>query len=160
MHPTPPPSSPWAPGPPQGPPSRRRNPRVWLIVAGAAIVLVVLGGLAVALTPDDEPSATASPAASSAPTTLAATPRPVPTPTAAQQRTYLAMIARIDPGLVVNRERAMRRAGRICERIIQPPGGALTLERYTVLELSGGYAQINEAQARQVIKAVKVWCRG
>lgn len=94
-----------------------------------------------------------------APTTPTAGPARAPQPTPAQQRTYLATIARIDQGLVVNEERAMRRAGRICERIVRPPGGNLTLEQYTVLELSGGNATINEAQARQVIKAVHVWCQ-
>lgn len=87
-------------------------------------------------------------------------PTAVPSPTAAQQAAYLAALRRIHPGLVVNRERALRRAGRVCERIVRPPsGGTLTLEKYTAMELSGGNATINETQARQVIRAVKVWCR-
>lgn len=110
------------------------------------------------------PVAPAVPApVTSAPAPVAPSPRPsvaptVPTPTAAQQRAYLAALARIDPGLTVNTERVMRRAGRVCERIIRPPGGNLTLQQYTVLELSGGNATIDEAQAREVIKAVQVWC--
>lgn len=109
-----------------------------------------------------QPAATSKPPAPSpkpsSPKPVAA-PRTVPTPTAAQQQTYLTALARIDPGLTVNTERVMRRAGRVCERMIRPPGGNLTLEAYTVLELSGGNATIDEAQARQIIKAVRAWCR-
>lgn len=114
--------------------------------------------------PAARPSATsAAPRPSAKPTRSASPtptgPRPVPSPNARQERTYLATIARIDEGLVVNEERAMRRAGRVCERIIRPPGGTLTLPKYVVLEMSGGNAQINERQAAQIIRAVKVWCR-
>lgn len=104
-----------------------------------------------------EPAPTASaPAPEASPAKTSAT---VPAPSPAQEEAYLAAIARIDAGLVANQERAMRRAGRICERIVRPSDGNLTLEKYTVMELSGGNATINEAQARKVIKAVRVWCR-
>lgn len=133
-----------------------------LLALLAAVVLAVL--TATGCGPLENPSATA-PSPSPSPSLSASSPaalpsrREVPRPTAAQARAYLATIARIDPGLVVNRERALRRARGVCDRIVNPPGGTLTLTRYTAVMLSGGDAQINERQARQVIRAVRVWCR-
>jgi len=109
-----------------------------------------------------QPAATSKPPAPSPKPTSpkpVAAPRTVPTPTAAQQQAYLAALAKIDPGLRVKPTRVIGRARNICQRILQPPSGNLTLEQYTVLELSGGNATIDEAQARQVIKAVRAWCR-
>lgn len=84
----------------------------------------------------------------------------MPTPTAAQKRAYLAALRRIDPGLTVNEERVMRRAERVCERILRGSGGgSLSLAEYTRMELSGGNATITTAEAGRVIQAVKVWCR-
>lgn len=80
-------------------------------------------------------------------------------PTKAQREVYLATLADIDPGLTVNTNRVMRRAYRVCDRILRPVGGTKGLIEYTVQELSGGNATIDDAQARQVIKAVKAWCR-
>lgn len=149
MHPTPP-----APVPP-----RRNSALIAVAAGGALVVLAVILLAVVGMVADDPAEPTRTPAASTPATNSPPAARAVPSPSPAQQRAYLAAIARIDPGLVADRERALRRAGRICERIVQPPGGTLTLERYTVLELSGGNARIDEAQARQVIRAVKVWCR-
>ncbi|MEV1206117.1 DUF732 domain-containing protein [Microbispora rosea] len=79
---------------------------------------------------------------------------------AEQQRTYLDMLSVLDPGLVANEDRAIRRAERICDRILNPPeGSTMSLERYVVEELSGGNATIDEATAGTVIGAIKVWCR-
>jgi len=78
---------------------------------------------------------------------------------AEQQRTYLDTLSALDPGLVANEDRAIRRAERICDRILNPPGGTMSLERYVVEELSGGNATIDEETAKTVIAAVKVWCR-
>lgn len=84
----------------------------------------------------------------------------VPSPDADQTAAYLDALREIDPGLVANEARAIRRGMRVCERIIAPPeGSTMSLERYVVAELSGGNATIDEAQARQVVRAVKVWCR-
>jgi hypothetical protein len=129
--------------------------KVIALIAGGLFVLAV--GIGVLLDGSEEPAA-----APSASRTAAAIPSrdSVPTPDAGQRRAYLATLGEIDPGLVVDEDRALRRAGRICERIINPPeGGKLTLREYVVEELSGGNATINQTQAGRVITAVKVWCR-
>lgn len=164
---------------PYGPPPARPGPPRWLLFGGigcggllAVFVLLVIIGLIIGPPPEGEaapsptPSAPRPTSAPPAPREVAPTPAPsstapraVPSPDAAEQAAYLAAIARIDPGLTVNTERVMRRAGRICERIVRPPGGNLSLEQYVVLELSGGNATINESQAREVVKAIRVWCR-
>jgi hypothetical protein len=100
-------------------------------------------------------STPAEPTASSAPVQPVSG---VPTPDAGQQADYLAALKEIDPGLVVNEERAIRRGRAICDRIINKSGSAASLVSYTVEELSGGNATIDQAQAKKAIKAVKVWC--
>ncbi|WP_214317267.1 hypothetical protein [Nonomuraea sediminis] len=120
---------------------------VVVLLVGLVVMAQVFAKLAASL-PQSTPSPRAQPSVASR------------TPSEAQERVYLAKLKAIDPGLVVNTERAIRRAENICGRILDgADGGKLTLEQYVVQELSGGNATIDQAQARQVIKAVKVWCR-
>lgn len=148
--------------PPQPPRPRRRNP---LAVIGMVAGAVFAGAVFIGIITDGEDatgqdnravvSATSRP-----PVTAGAVGerRPVPTPDAAQRAAYLAALEEIDPGLAVHEERAIRRGRAVCDRILNPEGrGDIT--RYTVQALSGGDAQIDAAQARQVIKAVRAWCR-
>lgn len=107
---------------------------------------------------------TPSPARTSAPPTSPtgpATPtrRTAPRPTAEQQQVYLARVRLIDPALAAKPERDIRRARGICDRIINPPGGSITLVDYTIYMLSGPDVHLDEGQARQVIAAVRAWCR-
>ncbi|MFF0860907.1 DUF732 domain-containing protein [Nonomuraea sp. NPDC003560] len=124
-------------------------------VIAAAFGAFVLSGCS-STAPAPSPSAESSVlAASSAPASSR-----VPTPDASQRAGYLAALRAIDPLLVVNEERAIRRGRAVCDRVIHGSGGSTwTLEKYTVEELSGGTTTIDEDQAKQVIKAVKVWCR-
>src|SRR5690606_10506513 len=136
--------------PPRSHRAAKRRPR-WLIAAIVVAVLAIGGAIIEAVGGDgQEPEAAVASAAPSR--------QVVPTPDAGQAAAYLAALERIDPGLVANAERAIRRGRSICDRIINPRGGTMTLEEYVVAELSGGNATIDEAQARQVIRAVKVWC--
>ncbi|MEU4234176.1 DUF732 domain-containing protein [Nonomuraea sp. NPDC026600] len=142
---------------PTPPPRRRMSPLKWSLIAVGVVVLLVAGlvvfATVVARVAGSLPSASATPNRTAEPATA-------PSPSAAEQRAYLATLKSIDPGLTVNTERVMRRAGRVCERILHgADGGTMTLEKYTVAELSGGNATISEAQAKQVIAAVKVWCK-
>jgi hypothetical protein len=131
---------------PPRPPAKKTNP-LTVVIVGAVILLVAIVGTVAKLTSEDAPKPKVS-----------ATAAAVPSPDAEQRAAYLAALEKIDPGLVVNEERAIRRAVRVCERIINPPGGTMSLEKYVVEELSGGNATITTGQARQVIKAVKAWC--
>jgi hypothetical protein len=174
---------------PYGPPPQRPGPPAWLLPAGIiggaiVLLLVVLGAIGAVIGEPIEPaanrpavSASSStpkatpkaanppPATSAAPATThpappaAPTRRRAPYPTTEQGETYLATIADIDPGLVIKRERALSRARGVCDRMINPPGGTVSLERYTAYMLSGGDVQITEQEAEEVIKAVRVWCR-
>lgn len=139
--------------PPTPPRRRKSNGWKWLLAAVAGIVLLVVC-LVVASVATAPHVTLATPTRQAEPDAAGG----VPSPSKAQQRAYLTALERIDPGLVVNEDRAIRRARSICDRVINGAQGA-TLEKYVVAELSGGNATINEAQAKQVIKAVKVWCR-
>lgn len=132
------------------------SPLKWSLIAAGVVVLLVVGLVLVstvaAKVAGSLPSASATPNRTAEPAT-------VPSPSAAEQRAYLATLKTIDPGLTTSTERVMRRAGRVCERILHgADGGSMSLEQYVVAELSGGNATINEAQAKQVIAAVKEWC--
>ncbi|MFJ2029435.1 hypothetical protein [Streptosporangium sp. NPDC087985] len=159
----------WPPAPPQPygqptqhmqpPPGQHRPPtksgvgRGLAVAGGVVLALAVIGGLLKLTGGEDETAA--SPSASASPT--AGAERVVAAePTRSQQRAYLAALKEIDPGLTVNPTRVMRRAGRVCDRLLNEPDG---LPKYTVLELSGGNATIDEDQAKQVIDAVAAWCR-
>lgn len=149
----------WAPPPSpppylQGPPRRRKKSpakMIVLIVVGAFVVLVAVG---IALGGGEEKPVVSAPTASR----TAAASSGVPEPDAGQRAAYLAALAEIDPGLVANEERAVRRGRAVCERILHPSSGGMTLRQYVVEELSGGNATINQAQAAKVVTAVKAWC--
>lgn len=135
------------------PRKRRRWPWILLAVVGALVALIVLA----IVTADEKPvAAGSSQGPSSAAPSVASG---IPSPDAGQRADYLATLAGIDPGLVVNEDRAIYRGRNVCDRILHPPKGSTwTVTKYTVFELSGGNATIDAAQARQVIRAVKVWC--
>jgi hypothetical protein len=137
-------------------PKRRMGALQWSLIAAGVVVVLVVGLVLVstvaAKVAGSLPSASATPTASSG--------VGLRTPSEDQERVYLAALKAIDPGLTVNTERAVRRAERVCDRILHgSDGGSMSLERYTVAELSGGNATIDEQQAKRVIRAVKVWCR-
>lgn len=141
---------PYPPHPTQHRAGKKRSP--WLIVA-AVVGVLALGGAVLQLADGGEdggPAATASASASPA--------AGVPTPDAGQRAAYLAALQEIDPGLAANEERAIRRGRAVCDRIIHPRENP-SVEEYTVAALSGGTTTIDQAQARQVIEAVKAWCR-
>ncbi|MEV4457020.1 hypothetical protein [Microbispora sp. NPDC049633] len=149
----PPPPQQWQPPPP--PPPAKKSGAKTVVIIGAVIVALAVVGIAIGASGGEEPGPAAS-TSSAQPTSGAQ----VPSPDADQAAAYLDALRAIDPGLVANEERAIRRAVRVCERIIAPPeGSTMSLERYVVAELSGGNATITTGQARQVIKAVKAWCR-
>ena len=165
------------PFPGQTPP-RPRRPRIWIPIAGIGcgtlvLLVVALGIIGAIAGPPTEPAApAAAPTTSPAPTTPASPApaatqnaeaptghRTAPHPTNEQRQVYLARVRLIDPALATKPERAISRARGVCDRIINPPGGTITLTDYTIYMLSGPDVRLDEAQAREVIAAVKAWCR-
>ncbi len=78
---------------------------------------------------------------------------PAWSPTAAPSG-YLADLAAIDPGLVVDADRALRRGQRVCERIAQQQTEAQVVE-YARLEFDGGNASVDTAKARRIVAVVR-----
>lgn len=126
---------------------------LFVILGVVTLMAAVVAFAIVARSKFPAPAATAR-----ATTAVSAEPR-VPTPDAGQRAAYLAALEGIDRGLVVNEDRAIRRGRAVCDRILHPSGGTMTLREYVVAELSGGNATIDQAQATKVVAAVKVWCR-
>lgn len=72
-----------------------------------------------------------------------------------EQQGYIAELGAIDPGLIVNTDRAIRRGENTCDMLSQEdivPERAIS---QTVERMSGGNATINEEQAQQVIDAAQ-----
>lgn len=174
--------------PPQPPmpgqvPGRRTPSRTWLPIAGIGcgtllllfVLLAVIGAIAgppdeqtspAAATPTSPAPASTTPQQAAPPAASPSAPAPSPTasrtaphPTNEQRQVYLARVRLIDPALAAKPERDIRRARGICARIINPPGGTISLTDYTIYMLSGPDVRLTEQQAREVIAAVKAWCR-
>ncbi|MGH3692559.1 MAG: DUF732 domain-containing protein [Pseudonocardiaceae bacterium] len=79
---------------------------------------------------------------------------PTAAPNAGAEAVYLAQLERIDLGLVVSTERAIRRAKNICLDIEQGKDEA-TVVNNAVQRLSGGNATIDKAQAAQVVELAR-----
>jgi len=68
---------------------------------------------------------------------------------------YLAALERIDAGLVVNEERALRRARETCDDIAAGELSEAKLVERVVFRLSGGNATIDAKQATQAVALMK-----
>lgn len=137
----------------------------WWIIGGIALVVLCLGcGIGAWAIGKNAPAASSKPltsaaaASSSAPSTKAAAASPTPTPVVSvsppgaprDDAAYLAGLHEIDPGLVANESRALRRAEETCADIKAGLSGDALAAR-VVARLSGGNATINTAQARRAI---------
>ncbi|WP_067181871.1 hypothetical protein [Microtetraspora niveoalba] len=146
-HPTPP-----APTPP---PSRRKpGSKAPLFIVIAIVVLAAIGAAVFFLTGGDDTAPEAKPAKSAA----ARTAETLPTPNAGERAVYLESLRAISPELAANEDRAIRQGGLVCQRILKPDEGGMSLPQYTVAELSKGDTAITRVQAFKVIVAVKAWC--
>ncbi|MFF4412126.1 hypothetical protein ACFYY8_06305 [Streptosporangium sp. NPDC001559] len=124
---------------------------IGLAVAGGALALLI--GLVFLLGGNGQEKATASASPS---TTLPAAPH-VPTPSGAERDAYLAALRAIDPGLVEKEERAVQRGRNTCLDVLEKK----TTEQVTAntrIRFTGAVA-VDAEQARQIVEAVKAWCR-
>jgi hypothetical protein len=133
-----------------------RSRRAWLYAGAAVVVTLVLAcvgfGIGSMFVPDDPK---AGPSTSVVETTSA----PVPTSSglsAEGRRAYLDSLGAIDPGLIANEDRAIRRAEETCADLLQGWSGDQLADR-VVTRLSGGSAQIDRAQAVEAIALMKRW---
>lgn len=89
-------------------------------------------------------------------------PRSAPDGSAAtsEERAYLRALAAIDPGLVVNEDRAISRAENTCLDIDSGKTGDVLVNN-VIQRLSGGNATIDQRQARDAIELMERWiCPG
>lgn len=116
----------------------------WLVrIPLALIVLIVaLGIIAVATAPE--------PAAPPLPEPTTAAPAVAP----ADPDAYLREVAAIDPGLTVNRDRALNRADNICSDLAAGKDEA-TVIRNARERLSGGSASVDDDQAAAVVEQAR-----
>ncbi|MGI5485490.1 hypothetical protein [Microtetraspora malaysiensis] len=151
--PTPPPPTPPTPTPPTS--RRKSGSKMPLLIVIAVVVIAAVVGAIVLLTGGDDSASEAKPAKSGAAAPAAEAP---PTPTSAQRAVYLAALREIAPELAENEDRAIRQGGLVCQRILKPEDGGMSLPQFTVAELSKGGGAITRVQAFKVIIAVKAWC--
>ncbi|MEV7011554.1 DUF732 domain-containing protein [Streptosporangium sp. NPDC051022] len=146
-------------GPPPGwrpPPPKERLSTLNFVLVSIGAVFVVTGLIIVLI----RQTASTSPSISASPSNTPSGRMEVAKPTGPQGRAYVAALKEIDPGLAVNKDRAIRRGIAICDRMLNGMDNSkYSLPEYVVLELSGGHATINEEQARQVIQLVAAWCK-
>lgn len=120
----------------------------------AAIVTPVLLVLSCVACGDEEPKKDAAPFATpAAPSRGPQSTRLSIGPDAAAA--YIAGLRAIDPGLVVNTERALRRGRDVCLDLEQGEFAGERLNARVAARLSGGNATITEAQAAQAIELAK-----
>ncbi|WP_157545674.1 hypothetical protein [Microtetraspora fusca] len=152
------PMQPPTPTPPTPPPpaSRRKSgSKAPLLIVIAIVVVAAAVGAFFFLTGGEDPAPQAKPAKSGA----ARTAEALPTPSPGQRAVYLETLRAISPELAEDEDQAIRQAGLVCQRVLKPEDGGMSLPQFTVAELSKGGASINRVQAFKVIIAVKVWCK-
>ncbi|MFC3980178.1 DUF732 domain-containing protein [Streptosporangium jomthongense] len=121
------------------------------MLIGALAVLVLLVFLLGGNSQEEPPPVNASPSA-----TLPTVPR-VPTPDGAERDAYLAALRSVDPGLVEKEDQAVRRGRDTCLDILEKKTTAQVAANAKVRFT--GAVTVSEEQARQIVEAVKAWCR-
>ncbi|QBZ73421.1 hypothetical protein SEA_HEATHER_51 [Streptomyces phage Heather] len=122
----------------------------YTLPALAAVAVFALAGCGGA----DDDTATA-PSSAPAKTSAAPVADPIPSPDAAQTKALVTALGNIKPELVVNEERAVRRARNVCQDV---KGGkdAATMASNANERYSGGTAgQLTDAQGAKIVEAVK-----
>ncbi|MFJ8866728.1 hypothetical protein ACIRD6_13360 [Streptomyces sp. NPDC102473] len=115
---------------------------VALIAAGLLTTLTACGT-------EPEPAAKAAPA-EPAPATSSAFLRPTPD----QEKTLIAALAAIDPGLTVKEERAISRSVGVCDDIRTGKDDA-TVVKNAAYRYDGGNASVDDAKGAKIVQAIK-----
>ncbi|GGM14179.1 hypothetical protein GCM10012279_35380 [Micromonospora yangpuensis] len=111
-----------------------------------ALTLLACGGGS----SDDQAEPAAAP-----PADRTSAPAPSASTWSTAQRAYLDALAEIDPGLVANEERAIRRAETTCGDIEAEGLSETALTKRVVERLSGGNATIDTAQAKKALALMR-----
>lgn len=128
------------------------------------LITALIGGLLVGATacssgPDEELRAVPAEAPGNAtPAASSGVPGNDEIP-ADRRAAFVEALREIDPGLVTNEERAVRRARSTCLDIAEGGKGAALADR-VAQRYTGGNATIDAEQAQQVIAAAKRWICG
>jgi Protein of unknown function (DUF732) len=137
---------------------------VLLLCIGVAVVGALFGdpeqpaAPTAATTPAATPTtavAPTTPAPTTVPTSAAAPPPAAPTPTGTPDvPAYLAALRVIDPGLVTNEDRAVRRGRDVCLDISQGKPEETVINNAR-LRFDGGDAAVGPEKARMIVDAVR-----
>lgn len=80
-------------------------------------------------------------------------------PTSAQEAVLVKQLSAIDPGLTVNRERAVRRSVNVCDDIRTGKDKA-TVVKNAAFRYDGGDASVDNAKAAKIVAAIKAsYCK-
>lgn len=117
----------------------------------AALSLILIS-LALAGCGGGDAAAPASPS----PTSSSARPESWERIPEAQREEYIGALERIEPGLVVNEERALRRGVTTCDNLKEGLTENAVAERARQ-RFTGGNATVDAGQARRIVAAAKRW---
>ncbi|MCF3131955.1 hypothetical protein [Streptomyces olivochromogenes] len=124
-----------------------------LLIAGGVLVVAAIANAGNSDTSEKaKPAAKMSPSPKAKPTHEA--PAKLDEPNAAEEKQLLRKLTSINPGITVNRERAIRRSVSTCQEIQDGQKGK-QLVKDVSYRFTGGNATVDERQAAEVIQAVK-----
>ncbi|MEU7410598.1 hypothetical protein AB0B40_14950 [Streptomyces sp. NPDC042638] len=128
-----------------------------LLIAGGVLVVTAIANAGNSDTSGDTPAkaktaAKMSPSPKARPTHEA--PAKLDEPNAAEEKQLLRKLTSINPGITVNRERAVRRSVSTCQEIRDGQKGKQLVKEVSY-RFTGGNATVDERQAAEVIQAVK-----
>lgn len=81
-------------------------------------------------------------------------PAPAATTGGTAEQPYLDALKAIDPGLVVNKDRAVNRSKNVCADI-QAGKDDATVIKNAAARFNGGDATVDEAKAKQIVEVIK-----
>ncbi|MFG3582553.1 hypothetical protein [Streptomyces sp. NPDC047990] len=134
----------------------KKNTKVALWIGGGVLVLgaIANAGNGDDTSKQDKPAAKTLTTPKAKPSAKAPAPVKFDEPNAAETKALLSKLKTINPGIVVNEERAVRRSVNTCSDIQAGKSGDL-LNKNVAYRFTGGNATVDEVQAAEIVKAVK-----